>query len=380
MTMLRPFVRFIGIVIAGLSLSIVGARGDVIAWTPSTTQAGAVRARLKIDSTQLDIDLRVIRPSAIQRGRTLVIETGKGEALSPLANLRSMTIATIDLSRLPEAWRGQALRHLIAKLQTESAAAQVLAHGDALSSPMLIVNATLFDGLLIENVAPPSSLKAPRIIALVGADGLAKLSQAINAREAEPVNQRRFYLTNTPLAPPARDPSCKTTNDPASADPARRSLLVALDAWTRGEKPPASRFPGVADLVPARMLKSPKIPDFPLSPGDDRLALRIDVDGNQTTGLLMPDQALPVATHLNLDALRAASGMPCAGAGTLPFAATRASREANRDPRLSLVERYGSRAYYVATLRVVADRLVRERLLLPQDADAYVAAGKAAPF
>jgi hypothetical protein len=34
----------------------------------------------------------------------------------------------------------------------------------------------------------------------------------------------------------------------------------------------------------------------------------------------------------------------------------------------------------VGALRSVADRLVKERLLLPQDADAYVAAGKEAPF
>ncbi len=380
MPMLRPLVRLIGSAIAGVGLTIVGARGEMIGWTPSTTQAGVVRARLRIDSMQFDIDLRVIKPSAPQRGGTLVIETGKGDALAPLANLRSMTIATIDLSRLPETSRGPALRHLIAKLHPERAAGQVLAHGDPNSSSMLGANAALFDGLLIENVTPPASQKAPRIISLVGSDGLAKISPATNAREAEPVNQRRFYLANIPLAPPAIDSSCKTAPDPAPADPARRSLLVVLDMWTRGEKPPASRFPGVADLAPARMLAWPKIPDFPAPPADDRLASKIDVDGNETSGLLMPDLALPVATHLNLDALSAAAGKPCSSAGTFPFAATRASREANNDPRLSLVERYGSRAYYVATLRVVADRLVRERLLLPQDADAYVAAGKAAPF
>jgi len=65
---------------------------------------------------------------------------------------------------------------------------------------------------------------------------------------------------------------------------------------------------------------------------------------------------------------------------TLPFAASKAEREKNGDPRPSLVERYGSRAYFVATMRVVADRLVRARLLLSEDADAYVAAAKTAPF
>jgi hypothetical protein len=44
------------------------------------------------------------------------------------------------------------------------------------------------------------------------------------------------------------------------------------------------------------------------------------------------------------------------------------------------MERYGSRAYFVATMRVVADKLVAERLLLKEDADAYVSAARQAPF
>lgn len=378
--MLRPFLRLIGIAVAGLSLTSVGARSEMIDWTPSIRQAGNVRARLRLDSTQFDIDLRVIKPSARQRGGTLVIETGKGDAFDSLTTLRNITIAKIDLAHLAETLRGPALRDLIGKLKTDYAAAHVLAHGDPQTSSTLMANAALFDGLMSENALPPTTLKGPRVIALIGADGLSNISLAANARAVEPANQRRFYLTNTPLASPGKDPSCKMAPDPASADPARRALLVALEAWTRGEKPPASRFPDVADLFPARMLDWPKIPDFPPPPADDRPMLRIDVDGNQTSGLRMPDQALPVATYVNASAPDNASGKPCPGGGVFPFAATRAARQANNDPRLSLVERYGSRAYYVATLRVVADRLVRERLLLPQDADAYVAAGKVAPF
>ena len=63
-----------------------------------------------------------------------------------------------------------------------------------------------------------------------------------------------------------------------------------------------------------------------------------------------------------------------------PFASTQAVREKSGDTRLALIDRYGSRAYFVATMRVIADRLVKERLLLPRDADAYVAAAKTAPF
>jgi hypothetical protein len=43
---------------------------------------------------------------------------------------------------------------------------------------------------------------------------------------------------------------------------------------------------------------------------------------------------------------------------------------------LSLEERYGSRAAFVAKIKAAADALVSERLLLPADAAAYVAAAE----
>jgi hypothetical protein len=46
------------------------------------------------------------------------------------------------------------------------------------------------------------------------------------------------------------------------------------------------------------------------------------------------------------------------------------------DPRLSLEERYGARADYVAKVKATADALVAERLLLPADAAAYVQAAE----
>ena len=53
----------------------------------------------------------------------------------------------------------------------------------------------------------------------------------------------------------------------------------------------------------------------------------------------------------------------------VPFAATRAEREASGDPRPSLAERYADSAAYVAAVRAAAARMVAERLLLPQDAE-----------
>ena len=59
-------------------------------------------------------------------------------------------------------------------------------------------------------------------------------------------------------------------------------------------------------------------------------------------------------------------------AAVLPLAATRAERVALGDPRPSLAERYVDESAYVAAVREAAQRMVSERLLLPEDADRAV--------
>ena len=53
----------------------------------------------------------------------------------------------------------------------------------------------------------------------------------------------------------------------------------------------------------------------------------------------------------------------------VPVAASRAEREAAKDRRLSLEERYADDAAYVAAVRAAATHMVAEGLLLPQDAE-----------
>jgi len=60
----------------------------------------------------------------------------------------------------------------------------------------------------------------------------------------------------------------------------------------------------------------------------------------------------------------------------VPFAATRAEREAAGDPRPSIAERYADNAAYVAAVRAAAARMVSERLLLPEDAERVVEAAE----
>src|SRR6185436_19140362 len=97
------------------------------------------------------------------------------------------------------------------------------------------------------------------------------------------------------------------------------------------------------------------------------LVTQIDLDGNEVAGILLPEIAVPLGTHTGWNLYKAPypEGELCDRDGTyIPFAATRAEREARRDPRPSLEERYGSHAAYLKRLEEAAARLVGARYLL----------------
>ena len=58
----------------------------------------------------------------------------------------------------------------------------------------------------------------------------------------------------------------------------------------------------------------------------------------------------------------------------IPFEKTRIDRDKSHDPRLSVEERYGSRADYVHRIEEAAKKLVQERYLLQEDVPAVVEA------
>jgi len=62
----------------------------------------------------------------------------------------------------------------------------------------------------------------------------------------------------------------------------------------------------------------------------------------------------------------------------VPFALTRAEREAKGDPRLSLAERYPDRGDYVSKVRAVAAALEKDRYLLAEDVERIAAEAAAA--
>jgi hypothetical protein len=100
----------------------------------------------------------------------------------------------------------------------------------------------------------------------------------------------------------------------------------------------------------------------------------VDGDGNEVAGIRLPDIAVPLATYTgwNLYKRPFTEGELCDRDGSYrEFAATRTERESKKDPRPSLAERYGTHANFAGKVNMAAERLVAERLLLPEDAAAY---------
>ena len=231
----------------------------------------------------------------------------------------------------------------------------------------------------------------------------------------QPDNVRIYHFAGTEHVITATMPKgvcvapANTVIDPR---PALRALILALDRWVKGgAPPPASVYPKLADgtLVPASAQKWPAIPNFapprtpnPMAQFDygnkilDRiidtvppvqrefrypvLVPQVDADGNELAGLRLPEQAVPAYTTTGWS-LRSAEG---GGAGelcyldgmALPFAKTAAERD--KDPRLSLAERYKDRNEFSSRIRAAAQDLARGGYYLEEDIEKTVARATAA--
>jgi hypothetical protein len=196
--------------------------------------------------------------------------------------------------------------------------------------------------------------------------------------------------------------NCANPRNPHSPAPALRALVVALDAWvSEGTAPPESRIPTLAGgtLVLPEESRFPPLPGVAVArrgnpvqmfgdwrdphpdPARNYVAkvARVDADGNETAGILLPDIAAPLGTFTGWNLYKAPypEGELCDRDGTyIPFAKTRAERETRGDPRPSLEERYGTRDAYAAKIAEAAEALVKARFLLPEDAARYVAEAK----
>ena len=218
---------------------------------------------------------------------------------------------------------------------------------------------------------------------------------------ALPENVRGYYLPGTQHGGKAGMPSdpgpCTNPRNWHDPMPAIRALLVALDEWvTSGREPPPSCLPRIADgtLVPTDAVAWPKLSSLvppraanDVVPLDDwtspqpqtriwrTLVPQVDQDGNETAGIRLPDIAAPRGTFTgwNMYRLPLPAGELADRDGTyLAFAATLAEREQSGDSRASLSERYPDHETYVALVRKAVAALQHDRLLLEEDAAAFL--------
>jgi len=230
---------------------------------------------------------------------------------------------------------------------------------------------------------------------------------------------------------PASRGVCQQFDNPLNSAPVQRALFLALDAWTDGTLPPSSRVPRLSDgtlVLPKDTGFPTNIPDafhetangfvtytglktsryrFNLGPGfydtgiptifppvitpplEPPLADKAvpdtsspngpiypsfvpkpDSDGNDIAGVRLPDVTVPLATYTGWALRRGAQANDgCEAAGQyIPFAKTKADRLASGDPRASVEERYPTFAAYQSAVHRAIDGLVKDRLLLCEDA------------
>lgn len=246
---------------------------------------------------------------------------------------------------------------------------------------------------------------------------------------ADPENVRTYIMASTqhgtaPLPLPTQAPfgNCQQQPNPNPQIWTMRALLAALTAWVRDDvAPPPSALPRLADatLVAPEAVRFPRIPanayggvarpavrflgvtnplavlDFgpryraadssgiiDIEPPGAGTALyrllvpQVDADGNDLGGIRSVHTQVPIGTYTGWNLGRAdrfEDGFCSLQGSFIPFASTRAEREASGDPRPSIEERYPTREAYVEAVRKAAKALVDARHLLPQDAAALVA-------
>ncbi|RKP44447.1 alpha/beta hydrolase domain-containing protein [Pararobbsia silviterrae] len=211
---------------------------------------------------------------------------------------------------------------------------------------------------------------------------------------------------------PAPGSLCALPRSTVAEEPVDRALVRALERWVaQDETPPPSRYPTIAsgeavapnatgfpDLtrvvvpngpnaaptslsVPSRDIHNPlfvtdystAIPRVNTSKPYAIFESRVDRDGNETSGVRVPDLVAPIATYTGWSPRGAghAEGESCSMFGSVIAFAPSDGARAPGDPRASLADRYTGRADYVAKVTAAANALAAQGYLLPVDAAAY---------
>jgi hypothetical protein len=140
----------------------------------------------------------------------------------------------------------------------------------------------------------------------------------------------------------------------------------------------AASIPGVAVPRTTNLVGPPGdwIAPLPAAASYRSLVCRVDADGNEVAGVRLPDIAVPRGSYTGWNLYRA----PCPegeladrDGSFIPFVQSTAERLEKADPRPSLEERFPDRSAYVSAVERVVAALLEQRLLLPEDAAAYIA-------
>jgi hypothetical protein len=199
---------------------------------------------------------------------------------------------------------------------------------------------------------------------------------------ALPDNSRAYMIAGTQhggRAGATTDPGPNVNmRNPHNPMPAVRALLLALEEWVvSGKAPPPSRVPALADgtlvepdktgfpaLDGAAVVRRTNVVDYPAPDRVYRtLVCQVDPDGNEVAGIRLPDIAVPLAAYTGWNEYKA------------PYPA---GEIADRDgsyfafPAAKIAQRYRNRADYVAKVQAAVDELMRDRLMLQEDADRYI--------
>ncbi len=244
-----------------------------------------------------------------------------------------------------------------------------------------------------------------------GVDGRSDIAPGKNVRIYFAAGQGHFPVSFPPQIGSIPDLQGQQLGNPMPRKWLWRALISDMDAWVRnGVAPPESEYPHVSDgtLVAQHDLRFPDIPGVPLpvaSLGVYRLDLgpewpmgiityeppkvgaaysvllpQVDKDGNEPTGIQQPELQVPLATYTGWNLRAQSLGMPgytIPFVGSyIPFPKTAEERKRSGDPRLSIAERYSSMDEYMRLYREAAERLVKQRFMLPEDVPAVLDFGK----
>jgi hypothetical protein len=213
-----------------------------------------------------------------------------------------------------------------------------------------------------------------------------------------PDNVRVYFFAGTQHAPSRFPPAVNAgqqRDNPVDYWLTMRALVLAMHRWvSEGVVPPPSAYPMLGDktLVSAEAVAFPAIPGVasprlltagtrianPFLAGGagagapmPLLVPEVDADGNERSGIRLPDVTVPLGTYTGWNFRNAATGasgdLVSLLGSFVPFPATRAAREKAHDPRRAIDERYASRDEYLLRVKQAADVLVARGYLLADD-------------